>query len=97
MALLKENRHIRTHLPSDPNFLLSYMAGIASDELDDDFEGYLTDKDEPLCIVALLKTATYLAAATFPAPPRGSKLTSPSQHGKYTVNKLYYIYNNNFT
>ena len=30
-----------TYLPSDPDFFLEYMAGIASDDNDDDFDGYL--------------------------------------------------------
>ena len=42
----------RTYLPSDPDFLLDYMAGIASDDSDDDFEGYLLSDDEPEGIVA---------------------------------------------
>ena len=33
-----------TFLSSDPNFLLDYMAGLASD---DDFDGYLLSDDEP--------------------------------------------------
>ena len=41
------SRLARTYLPSDPNFLLEYMAGIASDDSDDDFDGYLLSDDEP--------------------------------------------------
>ena len=36
----------RTYLSSDPNFLLEYMAGIASDDSNDDFDGYLLSDDE---------------------------------------------------
>ena len=36
-----------TYLPSDPNFLLEYMAGIASDNSDDDFDGYLLSDEDP--------------------------------------------------
>ena len=36
-----------TYLPSDPNFLLDYMAGLASDDSDDDFDGYLLSDSEP--------------------------------------------------
>ena len=35
-----------TYLPSDLDFLLEYMAGIASDDSDDDFDGYLLSKDD---------------------------------------------------
>ena len=35
-----------TYLPSDLNFLLEYMAGLASDS-DDDFDGYLLSDEEP--------------------------------------------------
>ena len=35
-----------TYLPSDPNFLLDYMAGLASDDSDDDFDGYLLSDGE---------------------------------------------------
>ena len=35
-----------TYLPSDPNFLLDYMAGLASDD-SDDFDGYLLSDGEP--------------------------------------------------
>ena len=41
------NRLSSTYLPSDPDFLLEYMAGIASDDSDDDFDGYLLSDDEP--------------------------------------------------
>ena len=41
------NRLQNTYLPSDPNFLLDYMAGLASDDSDDDFDGYLLSDDEP--------------------------------------------------
>ena len=37
----------RTYLPSDPDFLLEYMAGIASDDSDDDFDGYLLSDEDP--------------------------------------------------
>ena len=37
----------RTYLPSDPNFLLEYMAGLASDDSDDDFDGYLLSDEDP--------------------------------------------------
>ena len=42
------NRLANTYLPSDPDFLLEYMAGIASDD-SDGFDGYLLseDDDEP--------------------------------------------------
>ena len=46
------NRLTRTYLPSDPNFLLDYMAGIASDDSDDDFDGYLLSDHEPEGTVA---------------------------------------------
>ena len=36
-----------TYLPSDPNFLLDYMAGLASDDSDDDFDCYLLSEGEP--------------------------------------------------
>ena len=36
-----------TYLPSDPNFLLDYMAGLVSDDGDDDFDGYLLSDGEP--------------------------------------------------
>ena len=36
-----------TYLPSDPNFLLEYMAVLASDDSDDDFNGYLLPDGEP--------------------------------------------------
>ena len=40
------SRLSRTYLPSDPDFLLDYMAGIASNDSDYDFDGYLlSDKD----------------------------------------------------
>ena len=35
-----------TYLPSDLNFLLDYMAGLASDDSDDDFDGYLLSDGE---------------------------------------------------
>ena len=41
------SRLANTYLPSDPNFLLEYMAGIASDDSDDDFDGYLLSDEEP--------------------------------------------------
>ena len=34
------------YLPSDPNFLLDYMAGLASDNSNDDFDGYLLSDAE---------------------------------------------------
>ena len=37
----------RTYLPSDPDFLLEYMAGMASDDSNDDFDGYLLSDEEP--------------------------------------------------
>ena len=37
-------RSTRTYLPSDPDFLLEYMAGVASD---DDFDGYLLSDEDP--------------------------------------------------
>ena len=49
MAIPTPDGLARTYLPSDPDFLLSYMAGIGSDESEDEFDGYLTDEDEPLC------------------------------------------------
>ena len=39
----------RTYLPSDPEFLLDYMA---ADDSDDDFNGYLLSDDEPEGTVA---------------------------------------------
>ena len=36
-----------TYLPSDPNFLLDYMAGLMSDDSNDDFDGYLLSDAEP--------------------------------------------------
>ena len=36
-----------TFLSFDPNFLLDYMAGLASDNSDDDFDGYLLFDNEP--------------------------------------------------
>ena len=41
------DRLSNTYLPSDPNFLLEYMAGLASDDSDDDFDGYLLSDEEP--------------------------------------------------
>ena len=41
------SRLANTYLPSDPDFLLEYMAGIASDDSDDDFDGYLLSDEEP--------------------------------------------------
>ena len=32
------------HLPADREYLLNYLAGIASDDSDDDFNGYITDE-----------------------------------------------------
>ena len=46
------NRLTHTYLPSDPDFLLDYMAGIASDDSDDDFDGCLLSDHEPEGIVA---------------------------------------------
>ena len=40
------NRLANTYLPSDPDFLLEYMAGIASDDSDDNFDGYLLSEDD---------------------------------------------------
>lgn len=40
-------RSARTYLPSDPDFLLEYMAGVASDDSDDDFDGYLLSDEDP--------------------------------------------------
>ena len=40
-------RSSRTYLPSDPDFLLEYMAGVASDDSDDDFDGYLLSDEDP--------------------------------------------------
>ena len=41
------NRLANTYLPSDLDFLLEYMAGIASDDSNDDFDGYLlSDEDD---------------------------------------------------
>ena len=37
------NRLAHTYLPSDPDFILEYMAGLASD----DFDGYLLSDEEP--------------------------------------------------
>ena len=39
-------RLFRTYLPSDPDFLLEYMAGIAADD-SDDFDGYLLSDEDP--------------------------------------------------
>ena len=39
------DRLSNTYLPSDPNFLLEYMAGLASDD-SDDFNGYLLSDEE---------------------------------------------------
>ena len=36
-----------TFLSSDPDFLLDYMGGLASDDSDNDFDGYLLSDDEP--------------------------------------------------
>ena len=41
------NRLTHTYLPSDPYFILEYMAGLASGDSDDDFDGYLLSDDEP--------------------------------------------------
>ena len=41
------SRLANTYLPSDHNFLLEYMAGIDSDDSDDDFDGYLLSDEEP--------------------------------------------------
>ena len=41
------DRLSNTYLPSDPDFLLEYMAGLASDNSDDDFDGYLLSDEEP--------------------------------------------------
>ena len=41
------NRLSNTYLPSDPNFLLEYMAGLACDDSDNDFDGYLLSNEEP--------------------------------------------------
>ena len=47
MATPRSRLHA-TFLPSDPDFLLDYMAGLASDNSDDDdFDGYLLSDDEP--------------------------------------------------
>ena len=46
MASSRSGLH-STYLPSDPNFLLDYMAGLASDDSDNDFDGYLLSEDEP--------------------------------------------------
>ena len=49
------NRLANTYLPSDPNYLLEYMAGIASDD-SDDFDGYLLSDDEAEgnCIIYII-------------------------------------------
>ena len=36
-----------TYLSSDPNFLLEYMAGLASKDSDDDLDGYLLSDNKP--------------------------------------------------
>ena len=36
-----------TFFPSDSDFLLNYMTGLASDDSDDDFDGYLLSDDKP--------------------------------------------------
>ena len=41
------DRLSNTYLPSDLDFLLEYMAGLASDDSDDDFDGYLFSEKEP--------------------------------------------------
>ena len=46
MASSRSRLHT-TFLPSDPDFLLDYMAGLASDDSDDDFDGYILLDDEP--------------------------------------------------
>ena len=52
MMAQSANRLTRTYLLSDPDFLLDYMAGIASDDSDDEFGGYLLSDDEPEGTVA---------------------------------------------
>ena len=41
------SRLSRTYLPSDPDFLLKYMAGMTSDDNNDDFDGYLLSDEDP--------------------------------------------------
>ena len=41
------NRLAHTYLPSDPDFILKYMARLVSNDSDDDFDGYLLSDDEP--------------------------------------------------
>ena len=41
------NRLSNTYLLSDPDFLLEYMAELASDDSDDDFDGYLLSDEDP--------------------------------------------------
>ena len=56
MMARSTNRLANTYLPSDPNYLLKYMAGIASDDSDDDFDGYLLSDDEAEgnCIIYII-------------------------------------------
>ena len=41
------DRLSNTYLLSNQNFLLEYMAGLASDDSDDDFNGHLLSNEEP--------------------------------------------------
>ena len=43
---MAQQRHNQLHLPSDPQFLLSYMEDLDSDDSDVDFDGYLSDNEE---------------------------------------------------
>ena len=46
-SMASSRSHLQTtFLPSDPDFLLDYMAGLASDDSNDDFDGYLLSDDE---------------------------------------------------
>ena len=84
----------RTYLPSDPDFLLDYMAGIGSDESDDEFDGYLTDEDEPLGDLANassdgmtmgLNSPSLLPSSTSNSRSSGGLIPpDPSQQGKYS-------------
>ena len=50
MASISSNKGVsRTYLPSDPDFLLSYMAGLLNSESQDEIDGYLSDENEPIC------------------------------------------------
>ena len=91
----------RTYLPSDPDFLLDYMAGIGSDKSEDEFEGYLTDEDESLCGQdSDDRKEDTMVGLNGPSPLPSSILTSspgsslgppnPSQQDKEIANSITY-------